>query len=478
MMLILQFMAQFLSTIIIIKKSGGFNMFFRLKQLKITLILFLFGFGFSFAQTITVTAPSAGQTWYKGQVYTIRWTKSGSMNSYVKIRLYQGSTKVLGIVDSTENDGSYTWTVPTTLAPGTYFIRVKTVDNQVFDDGDNFTIADDVRIIVNKPYWGDKWLFGETHKIKWTTKGTMNPNVKIRLYRNGNKILSITDSTPNSGEYEWKIPSNLTQASDYKIRVKTIDNKVFGESGPFTIESSIKLHGGINVNLRLIDKPELEVYGTVLNFTNSRIGEVRFHVAVKNKGKKDAENVPYELKISGQGRYRNYIVRGTFQSIPQGMTVTLDRSFVFEVKGRYVFTFTVNPDLKAFPEYNYNNNKVVKSIFFKGLPDLIVSFIGVGMHSRIGFSHDVSFEIKNIGDSSSPPCKLRTYIQGNGVKVFNVPAIAPGQIVKFKRSAKWFKLGYKKIEAIIDYGNIVKEKREDNNRGTVKTKVITGTIFD
>ncbi len=455
-------------------------MLFRWKQIKMTIILFLFGFGFSFAQTVTVTSPQSGQVWYKGQTYTITWTKSGTMNSKVKIRLYQGATKVLSITDSTENDGSFIWTIPTNLTAGDYFIRVKTIDNLVYGNSGAFRIADvNTYISIMKPYWGDQWYYGKKYNIQWNKGGTMASNVKIGLFRNNNKILDITTSTPNDGVYEWTIPSNLEQAGDYKIKVTTVDNTVSGESGVFFIGSSIKVVGGINVNLQQIPKADLEVYGTTLNFTGSKMGEVKFHVAVKNKGNKNVVNIPYILRISGStGKYQRYVLTGIFVSLPEGMTVTLDKTFLLDGKGNYTFTFIVNPNLKAFPEYGYNNNKVTKTIYFKGLPDLIVSFIGVGMNSRIGFSHKITFEIKNIGDSSSSPCKLRTYIEGNGVKFYNVPSIAPGQIIKINRSAKWFKLGYKRIEAIIDYYNVVEEKNENNNKSRVKTKVITGTIFD
>ena len=92
--------------------------------------------------SITITSPSSGTSWKKGTTYTITWTKSGNMNSRVKIRLYQGNTKVLRIADSTANDGSYSWTVPGSLQNGQYRIRVKTIDNQVYDDSDSFEITE------------------------------------------------------------------------------------------------------------------------------------------------------------------------------------------------------------------------------------------------------------------------------------------------------------------------------------------------
>ena len=211
-----------------------------IRKIKILLILLFFISVFSFAQTIRVTSPNSRDTWYKGKTYTITWTKTGSMNTKVKIRLMQKGKKVLGITDSTPNDGSYSWTVPTNLASGTYYIRVKTVDNGVYDDGEKFAIisvsSKKANIFITSPRSGDTWYKGRTYTIRWTKTGNINKNVKIRLYKGRTKILGITDSTPNVGSYNWTIPTNLTSGV-YYIRVKTVDNAVYGNGSEFTIKS-------------------------------------------------------------------------------------------------------------------------------------------------------------------------------------------------------------------------------------------------
>ena len=92
-------------------------------------------------QSITLTEPHAGASWNAGGTYVINWTKTGAMGGNVKIRLRQGATKVLDIVDSTPNNGSYSWAIPATLAPGTYTIRIVTLDNAVSDNSAAFNIA-------------------------------------------------------------------------------------------------------------------------------------------------------------------------------------------------------------------------------------------------------------------------------------------------------------------------------------------------
>ena len=211
------------------------------KKSLLLLFVLVFIVAVSYSQSITVTNPHSGDTWYKGQTYTIRWTKSGTMDTNVKIRLMQNGTKILGITDSTANDGTFNWPIPSNLASGTYYIRVKTVDNKVYDDGEPFTItnapAQTASITVTNPQFGHTWYKGQTYTITWTKSGTMNSNVKIRLMQNGTKVISITDSTPNNGTFNWPIPANLASGT-YYIRVKTIDNKVYDDSYDFKITNA------------------------------------------------------------------------------------------------------------------------------------------------------------------------------------------------------------------------------------------------
>ncbi len=203
--------------------------------------LFIVTIGYS--QSITVTSPHSGETWYKGSYYhyTIRWTKRGDMNANVKIRLYQGDSRVLSITDSTPNDGEYEWTIPESVDEGTYKIRVKTIDNAVYDDSEDFSIANptssSATITVTSPYSGNVWYKGKVYYIRWTKSGDMNANVKIRLYQGDSRVLSIANSTPNDGLYEWRIPVSISKGT-YKIRVRTIDNLVYDDGEDFTIEEA------------------------------------------------------------------------------------------------------------------------------------------------------------------------------------------------------------------------------------------------
>ncbi|MCX6578957.1 MAG: M20/M25/M40 family metallo-hydrolase [Candidatus Aminicenantes bacterium] len=70
----------------------------------------------SLVSTITVTSPNGGETWTVGNSYPITWTTSGAVgNVNIKYSTNNGSSWTT-LISSTDNDGSYTWTVPNAVS--------------------------------------------------------------------------------------------------------------------------------------------------------------------------------------------------------------------------------------------------------------------------------------------------------------------------------------------------------------------------
>jgi 5-hydroxyisourate hydrolase-like protein (transthyretin family) len=94
------------------------------------------------AGTLTVTTPNGGNSWKRGTVHTITWTKSGSPGSYVKIELLKGGVVSRVITSSTLNDGSYSWTISSTQTTGTdYKIRITSTTYSSITDSSNSNFA-------------------------------------------------------------------------------------------------------------------------------------------------------------------------------------------------------------------------------------------------------------------------------------------------------------------------------------------------
>jgi len=82
---------------------------------------------------ITVTGPNGRETWLKGSTHTITWTDN--IPGKVKIRLLNGSMLAAIIAASTESDGSFDWTIPTSLASGNnYKVEIDSLDDRTVKD--------------------------------------------------------------------------------------------------------------------------------------------------------------------------------------------------------------------------------------------------------------------------------------------------------------------------------------------------------
>ena len=95
-------------------------------------------------------------------------------------------------------------------------------------------------ITVTSPHAGDTWYKGDTKTIAWTKTGSMGNFVKIKL-RNSTStavVLDIISHIPNNGNYSWEIPTSVA-SGNYVIRVRTMDNAVYGDSTVFTIAAEL-----------------------------------------------------------------------------------------------------------------------------------------------------------------------------------------------------------------------------------------------
>ncbi len=294
-------------------------------------ILFFVG-NFLYSASITVIYPGHGHL-YRAYSYTIKWVKSGAMDSRVKIKLMQGNTKVLDISNDTPNDGEFVWLVPTTIYDGNYKIRVKTLDNKVYGDSKMFEITSPqciwlkwCPIRVNYPKDNDCWEKGKSYHIEWVPYKTMNFYVKIRLYQGNTKVLSITDSTLNDREFTWNIPASIPDGT-YYIRVKTIDNQKYGDSELFRIKTNCP-------NLNSIGKflSEKNWVKILLSF-NSRTFFLEGMDKIRNYLEQAGINKPVTFKllhgnkvVANLGTFSPVLRKGKviFNSIPSKLKVNIN----------------------------------------------------------------------------------------------------------------------------------------------------------
>jgi hypothetical protein len=69
------------------------------------------------------------------------------------------------------------------------------------------------------PNGGEVLKTGTTIHIKWQSQD-LNGKVVILLYKKGIKHEVISKQTDNSGMFPWKIPRDLPEGNDYRIRIR------------------------------------------------------------------------------------------------------------------------------------------------------------------------------------------------------------------------------------------------------------------
>lgn len=207
----------------------------RLNKIIAYLIPLFLAAGILNSQSITVTAPDSNDSWCRGLSCTIKWLKTGNMDANVKVRLFDstGTVRVLGISDSAANNGTYQWVIPRSITPGKYLIRVKTVDNKIFDDSDVFTILDcSPSITVLSPNGGERIPVPGFLDIKWKTVEPVS-RVKITAFTEEGKFVAA-ESTEDDGFFRLKLTERAEDRKDYKIRVESeLNSQVFDDSDGF-----------------------------------------------------------------------------------------------------------------------------------------------------------------------------------------------------------------------------------------------------
>lgn len=120
----------------------------------------------------------------------------------------------------------------TSLPPGTYNDTI-TVNSTVAANPPiqipvSFTV-DGSEMILGSPDGGEKWVRGTTQTISWVSG--LGGNVRIELLKNGLFSSTVTASAPNNGSFAWAIPGNQTPASNYRIRITSVETPgAFDES--------------------------------------------------------------------------------------------------------------------------------------------------------------------------------------------------------------------------------------------------------
>ncbi len=196
--------------------------------------------------SVTVSNASGGNPPLEGCANAIiKWTASDNVQlKSAKIELFDGSTWTV-IADPVSALKPHTWTVTQSAGAGRQ-IRVTVRDlngNIASKTSDTFTIQDKTGplVTIKKPQLGNIWMLGSQYPINWTSSDCDTViGVTISLStNNGGTWTDLSTGQPQSGTYQWLIPSNPALLSTQAlIRINATDpsgNIGSSVSGRFTI---------------------------------------------------------------------------------------------------------------------------------------------------------------------------------------------------------------------------------------------------
>ncbi len=174
----------------------------------------------------TATLAKTGTTGSSGPQasFTVNNNGGGSMtytatSTQSWLSLSPASGTVVG-----ETDTIYVNFNATSLAAGTYNDTITVTSAQASNSPQTIAVTFTVQnteLIVTSPNGGEQWSKGDTKAITWVS--SLGGNVKIELFKASVFNATIAATTANSGTYNWTIPGAQAAASDYTVKITSIE---------------------------------------------------------------------------------------------------------------------------------------------------------------------------------------------------------------------------------------------------------------
>lgn len=210
---------------------------------------------------ITVTSPNGGEVWYRNGTRTITWNHGGHGGNVV-IKLYKNGADLGRIVESTPNNGSYSWRIGT-LTDGTpiedaatYKVRIRVIGQDYYDLSDNnFSIQTLVLprefVLVAVPFLGKKPDLRMTIAVSPFSMSRMT-TVTYTVHNDGDAAAPSTilrsylyyrgesgGPLPGSWNEYWEFTTPSVPAGESRQVTKTTNAFHAGNGGQWTIRADL-----------------------------------------------------------------------------------------------------------------------------------------------------------------------------------------------------------------------------------------------
>ncbi|MFH0838748.1 MAG: Ser-Thr-rich GPI-anchored membrane family protein [Candidatus Omnitrophota bacterium] len=190
----------------------------------------------------TIVQPNGTEKWTIGDVQNIVWNITGTTaNAKLEYSADSGSSFPFEIIASTDNDGTYGWTIPDYVSDNIR-VRVSDVNNSRAKDvsNNNFSIIGGFGITA--PVFSEILDVNSGYTITWNKTGTTSKNridpIKVKLEYStddGSTYTTIATNETNDGSYSWtSVPDAISVTA--KIRISdTLDTSAYNVSPQFKI---------------------------------------------------------------------------------------------------------------------------------------------------------------------------------------------------------------------------------------------------
>ncbi len=226
-----------ISTTARIGATAAFNLYgFNFSPGGISEGLPVIGNTMTIAPRIIVKSPNGGESWQVGSTHKVTWSGATAADRFVDVTIAllsaDKSTHIANIAVGTPNDGSVDWTIPSSILPGKYIVRVACIHNcnyltnPTFDDSNaTFNIvAAAPSVTVISPNGGETWVAGRSYELKFNVKNPPAGSkfVKLLLLEtvSSGSLTELATIAPldYSSDYTWlwPIPAG-TMPSQYRI---------------------------------------------------------------------------------------------------------------------------------------------------------------------------------------------------------------------------------------------------------------------
>lgn len=209
--------------------------------------------------SISVTQPNSGTDWTQGDTVTIKWNTGGGLSQGSFITTFQTQTPTpnslspnrIGTTQKSkisnrlnDREGISRSTSSSSFsrtAEPSRFLQDRSIKNRALVDNRIRTPSTNALENKNNSSFYSQ-MFDTNTEVKLQTLS----QIKIDLLRNNQHEQQIVASAPNSGSFQWTIPSTLPDSSQYKVKIFcSTDDNVYGESSEFSISADV---GQIQVN--------------------------------------------------------------------------------------------------------------------------------------------------------------------------------------------------------------------------------------